>query len=1628
MGTSLLSPSRRAAWRVVAVAALSACVDGTTGPGDRFGNLRVHPVLEEGGRPAELGLDRIHIVVRRANGRAEVDTTLSYDVGSDRTYDWLIRLENEADDLDVSAHVLAGADSMYAGARDVVLQETFASEGPVQDVALDYVGRGAEAVSIAISPPDSVLTFGDSVQYHASGTDGQGRPVTDLIVFWETSDATRAPIRSDGWLLAPKSRAEVHVVASTPGSLVDSTTVTFIPVPTRVVPIAGDADTARVAEQVPLAVQVLADDGLGVRGIAVRFSGPAGASVRDTVVVSDAEGMARTTGTLGTTPGEYAFSAVAERLPGTPLRAVALAGPAAKLRFAVQPVFGIVNVALSPAVEVALTDAYGNAATETGVVVTLHVDANPGGGQLGGTSAVNAVSGVAAFHDVRIDARGNGYTLRAEAEGLAAAVTEPFDVTPRIAAISVTPGSATLQALAATHRLTATALDENGAPIPDVRFGWSTSSESVAAVDADGLVTAASNGGTVITATAAGVTGRSDITVAQRAVIVSVTPSTVRFTALGQTVPLAATAHDANGFVVAGALVVWTSSDQAIATVDNSGRVAAVTNGATEVTGTVDGASGAASVMVVQEAAEVVVTPGTVTLTALGATVQLSAEARDANGHRVADAHFTWTSSDAVIATVSELGLVTAVGNGGVTVHASAGAATGPAAVKVEQQVAQVDVAPGTVTLAALGETRRLEATARDAGGSPISGTTFTWRSSDPTKVSVDADGLVTAVANGNGEIFATSGGVSGGVAVTVSQVATSVFVAPGTASLEALEATERLTAGASDANGHLVPDVQFTWTSSNESVVTVDATGLVTAVANGEATITAAVGAVSGDAAVTVSQRVSQVAVTPDVTTLAALEQTVQLQAVGRDANGHIVPAAEFVWTTSNGEVAAVDASGLVTAVFNGATTITATAGGVAGSAGLTVRQVATAVAVTPEAVRFAALDTRRQLAVEAHDANGHEIAQPLAVWTSANGSVATVAAGLVTAVGNGATEVSATVDGATGVAVVEVSQVVAAVLVTPGEGTLTALEATLRLAADARDSNGHPVAGATFTWHSSNDAVVLVDATGLVTAVANGDAIVTATADGVSNQASVVVSQAVAGVTVSPDAPTLAALEAPVQLEATARDANGHPVAGAGFVWTSSAPAVVTVDGTGLARAVANGVATVTAQSGGTSGAATVTVAQRAAHVTVSPETATLPALEQTVQLAAAARDANGHLVEGSAFTWASSDPGVALVSPDGLVTATGNGAATISATLDGVTDDAAVTVSQVVTAVAVTPQAATLEALEGNVQLAAEARDANGHLVPRATFVWASSDAGVATVNQSGLVTAVHNGDAVVTATAGGVSARATISISQVVTAVRVTPSEVRLFGLGATAQLTAEARDGNGHLVDGQVFQWTSSNPGAATVDQTGLVAALDDGEASVSATASGVTGTARVIVQTAIEILIDVKPGSDENRINIHSRGVTPVAILTTSTFDARNVDPATVRFAGAAPVRGNRDGDEREHDDGDRDTKLEDVDGDGDKDMVLHFRTRELNLKPGDVLAELTGRTVTGKPFVGRDRVLVVDRDDDDGDDHDRHDGDRNGDERRRRDSQHEREGERGGEPGIMQRTRVPDTSPNPLW
>lgn len=341
---------------------------------------------------------------------------------------------------------------------------------------------------------------------------------------------------------------------------------------------------------------------------------------------------------------------------------------------------------------------------------------------------------------------------------------------------------------------------------------------------------------------------------------------------------------------------------------------------------------------------------------------------------------------------------------------------------------------------------------------------------------------------------------------------------------------------------------------------------------------------------------------------------------------------------------------------------------------------------------------------------------------------------------------------------------------------------------------------------------------------------------------------------VSISPAAVDLSSLGETLQLTAAVVDQNSQTMAGAPVSWTISDNSVATVSAGGLVTAVQNGSATVTAASGSAAGTASITVAQRAARVDVSPDAHTFSALGDSVRLTGAPVDANDNGVGDVTITWSSQDDAVATVDSDGLVTAAGNGTTSITAQAGAASGAAAVAVSQVIVEMDVMPAAMTLFSLGDTIRLVATGVDANGHPGPAMAVTWISEHEAVATVDSTGLVTAVRTGSTDVFATAAALLDSAGVTVAQLAAEVRVTPEVDTLAAVGDMVRLSAVALDGNGYEVEDTDYVWSTSNPSAVMVDDTGLVTAVGRGTGNIRAraTRAGANhfGTATITVLAA----------------------------------------------------------------------------------------------------------------------------------------------------------------------------------
>lgn len=444
-------------------------------------------------------------------------------------------------------------------------------------------------------------------------------------------------------------------------------------------------------------------------------------------------------------------------------------------------------------------------------------------------------------------------------------------------------------------------------------------------------------------------------------------------------------------------------------------------------------------------------------------------------------------------------------------------------------------------------------------------------------------------------------------------------------------------------------------------------------------------------------------------------------------------------------------------------------------------------------------------QAVATAADANGGVITGRSITWTSSNNSIVTVTGGVITAVGLGSADVSATIEGKVGTVALSITLVpVASVTIIPASDSVIVGHA-IALTVLVKDSAGNTLSGRALTWQSSDSTKVTVTATGLIRGVSAGSAVITASAEGKNGSATVkvlpvVVNTPVASVVVTLPRTALRVGES-IQAVAIPADSLGGILSGRLIFWTSSDPAVVSVSTGGIVEALSPGVASVRAEVDGKAGTVVVQISLvPVSSVTLSPTSESVSA-GASVTLVAILKDSAGRILTGRLIAWVSTSPAVATVSEAGVVTGLLVGTAEVIATSEGKEGRATLTVNTLSTAVASVVAGPSNVEMSGGAtkQLTATLRDANGNVLGGRNVTWSSSNPDRATVSQSGLVTAAPvTAPVVITATSEGQSGNSSIGITTFV---------MMRTGNGFTCALTADGtaycwgRNSYGQLGDG-----------------------------------------------------------------------------------------------------------------------------------------------------------------------------------------------------------------------------------
>ncbi|WP_177309642.1 Ig-like domain-containing protein [Faecalispora sporosphaeroides] len=776
-----------------------------------------------------------------------------------------------------------------------------------------------------------------------------------------------------------------------------------------------------------------------------------------------------------------------------------------------------------------------------------------------------------------------------------------------------------------TLQLTATIAPQNATT---KTVTWTTSNKDVADVDSSGKVTGIGAGTVTITATA----GQKSAT-CQVTVVVLMDGISLNHTELsidkGSTEQLTAkiTPEDTTD----DKTITWTSSDSEIVSVDDAGKVTALKPGKATVKASAVGASASCEVTVLSPMTGIELDKSTLTLnrnTTDKLTISFLPD-DTTSGREVA-----WSSSAPEVANVDQQGNVVGYSIGTTTVTARCGEFTATCNVTVNALIDGVYLDQSEMTLDR-GTDGQLKASIV-----PLDTTedkTVTWSSNDPNVAAVDDSGKVTGVKIGSATITAKVGEHTASCKINVVALIHSI----------ALDKTElTLDRGTGDQlTVNIDPpdtteDKTVTWSSTDPDVATVDSSGIVFGVKIGTATITAKVGTHTASCSVTVVALIHSIAL--DKTELTLDRGTGDQLTVNIDPPD-TTEDKTITWTSSNPDVAIVDAAGKVTGVKIGSATITAQVG--THTARCTINVVALIHNIALDKTELTLnRGTTGQLIVGIDPPDTTE--NKTVTWSSSDPTVATVdASGKVTAVQIGSATITATVGThacSCNINVVALIKSIAldqsALIVDRGTSNLIAV---LYDPADTTEDK-------TVAWSSSDPDVATVDSTGKVTGVKIGTATITAKVGTHTASCSVTVVALIHSITLDKTELTLDRgtgdqLTVNIDPPDTTEDKT--------VVWSSSDPSVATVDSSGKVTGVKIGSAIITAKVGAHTALCNVNVVALIHNISLDKSYLN-PDKGATDQLTVSFDPVD--TTESKVVIWTSSNPAIATVDATGKVTA--------------------------------------------------------------------------------------------------------------------------------------------------------------------------------------------------------------------------------------------------------------------------------------------------------------------------------------------------------------------------------------
>jgi uncharacterized protein YjdB len=831
---------------------------------------------------------------------------------------------------------------------------------------------------------------------------------------------------------------------------------------------------------------------------------------------------------------------------------------------------------------------------------------------------------------------------------------------------------------------------------------WTSSAPAVASVSAAGMVDTVNPGTVLITAALGSVSSSAPLSVAAATLqSIAILPANVSL-ATSTILQLQATGTYSDGSTRSLTNVAsWSSSATNIATISAIGRIASGAQaGSATISATFAGiAASAAATVGSTRLKSIVITTGKPFTTNGSSQVFMATGTFSDGSSQDVSLLVHWMSSVAAIATVSNTlqweGVANALAPGGTAITAS----------YLPSVSAQVGLKVDTAALVSIAITpANIVAPSGSAFQFTAAGTysdltirnitqSVTWSSASPSTLLVSNDpgsqGFGYGLAAGQDMVTATLGSVDGSTPFAIAAPnLISIAVSPQTAAIVAGN-TQQFTATGTYGDGS-TQDLTATaaWNSSLPAAATVGSSpgsgGLALGVAQGQATIVAASGAISGSGQLTVSPpQLVGIAVTPANPTV-MVGGSQQFAATGTYTDGSTQNlTATAAWSASPATDAtignAAGSQGLAQALAAGQAAITAASGAIAGAAVLTISSTPpqlTGLSVSPSTASVFSGSAQQFAATGTYSYGGPQNLTAIVTWSAGPNTVATIAntagsQGLAQAIATGTATITATSGTDSATAQLQVNEVLTSISVLPSSASIGVGGAQQYTATGAFSDGTTGNLTATATWSVSPSTIATIGNTsgnpGLAQATAPGPATITASFASTAGSATLTVTPLLIGIGVTPADPTLA-IGSNQQFAATGTYSDNSTQNLTNQVTWSAAPlSTAAIGPSGVAQALAAGQATITASLGAISNSTMLTVSPpppTLVSLAIAPLAPSV-AVGNSQQFYATGTYSDGSSQElTSIATWTSLSPAVTTIASSGLAAALTIGTSIIGA----------------------------------------------------------------------------------------------------------------------------------------------------------------------------------------------------------------------------------------------------------------------------------------------------------------------------------------------------------------------------